>query len=184
MSNSQKIFIYGAPGAGKTTFSIELEKKLGYPLVEGDYLREVVAQKEKTETEDPFVYVGTKEAFRKFGPLTEENVIKGLKAVRNSMASYVEKEIAKHPDTLILEAAFLDPLKINKFGKLILVVTSDEERHRKQYFEHRPQNENHIETFKAARMIQDYLQKEAKGFAITTVENDGDMSAIIKKINF
>jgi 2-phosphoglycerate kinase len=179
-----KIFIYGAPGAGKTTLSRELEKKFGFLLVEGDYLREAVAQKEKTETEDPFVYLGTTEAFEKFGPLTEENVAKGLVAVRGSMASYVAQEILKHQGNMIMEAAFLDPRKLAGFGTLILVATSDEEKHRKQYFEHREQNKKNKEAFRAARMIQEYLLKEARGLGIMVVENNGETDQIIRRIVF
>src|SRR6185436_6933582 len=100
------MLIYGAPGVGKTTYSMQLKEETGFPLVEGDYLREVIAQKEKTESEDPFVYVGTKEAFRKF---SEENVLLGLQAVRKSMNPYIIREIAKFPIGVILEASFIDP---------------------------------------------------------------------------
>jgi 2-phosphoglycerate kinase len=174
MSIPQRIFIYGAPGAGKTTLSVELKKKSGFALIEGDRLREAVAQKKKTESEDPFVYVGTTEAFRKFGALTEENVIKGLKAVRASMAPYVAEEISKYGDELIFEAAFLDPNELSNSGRLILVVTSDEEKHRKQYFEHREKNDKNQETFRAARMVQDYFLEEAKELGIEIVKNARD----------
>ena len=76
--NSAKIFIYGVPGSGKTTFSLNLKEKMNYPLVEGDILR-ALAQKNKTREEDPFAYMGISGAFRKFGDLTEENVIKVCK---------------------------------------------------------------------------------------------------------
>ncbi len=69
MNTSRKIFIYGVPGSGKTTLSKALEEKLGYPVVEGGSLREAVAQKEKTEAEDPFVYVGTGEAVERLARL-------------------------------------------------------------------------------------------------------------------
>jgi 2-phosphoglycerate kinase len=171
MNNPHKIFIYGVPGAGKTTLSVALRNKLGYPLVEADHLREAVAQKAKTETEDPFAYVGTTEAFRKFGALTEENIIKGLKAVRASMAPYVAQEVAKYPGDLIMEAAFLDPHELKDLGRLVLVMTSDEEKHRWQYFEHREKNEAALETFRAARMLQDFFVEEAKELPVAIVEN-------------
>jgi broad-specificity NMP kinase len=34
-----KIFIFGAPGAGKTTFSWHLKRRLNSPLLEADKLR-------------------------------------------------------------------------------------------------------------------------------------------------
>jgi 2-phosphoglycerate kinase len=168
---SEKIFIYGASGAGKTTHSIEIKKQLGFPLVEADYLREMIAQKEKTIEEDPFVYVGTKEAYRYFGDLNEENVIKGLKAARLSMSPYVMNEISKYTNNLILEGAFLDPEKLSNLGKLMLVVTLDESKHRDQYFHHREKNDKHIESFTAARIIQSYLIKEAGKFNAEVIEN-------------
>lgn len=179
---NNKIFIYGAPGAGKTSFSIALQKKLDYPLVEADYLREVVAQKEKTREEDLFVYVGTKEAFRHFGPLNEENVIKGLGAVRASMNLYVEKEIARYSGDLILEGAFLDPEKISGVGRMILVVTSDEDKHRSQYFAHREKTEENKETFKTSRMIQDYLIQEAPKYKVTIIENSTNIENLVVRL--
>ncbi len=181
MMQKDKIFIYGAPGAGKTTFSVELQKKLGWPLVEGDYLREVMAQKEKTEAEDPFVYVGTKEAYRKFGELTEENVIKGLQAVRKSMAPYVEREVTKYPEKLILEAAFLDPWHLVDRGRLILVVTQDISKHEEQYFQHRERTQIHNESFQAARIIQDHLMQEADKYSVVVIDNDADASIVVSK---
>lgn len=176
MSSIKKYFILGAPGVGKTTFSQLLHTKLNIPLVEGDYLREILAQKEKTEEQDPFVYVGTKEAFRKFGDLTEENVIKGLHAVRKSMESYVEKEISLH-DKIVLEAAFLEPSHVIKYGKVILVTCSDEEKHKLQFFEHRNKTFFNEEGFKAARILQQYLIKEARKYNLLIIENDGDLQS-------
>lgn len=182
MKLSKKVFIYGAPGAGKTTFSIGLQKKLGFPLVEADYLRKVVAQKEKTREEDPFVYLGTSEAFCHFGSLNEENVTKGLKAVRHSMAPYVIKEIEKYNDNLIMEGAFLDPKLLNDIGTLILVITSDENKHCQQYFEHRDRNKNQLESFKAVRIIQNYFLQEAQNSPIKIIENKADVPSLVEKL--
>ncbi|KKT28545.1 MAG: hypothetical protein UW43_C0001G0020 [Candidatus Yanofskybacteria bacterium GW2011_GWA1_44_21] len=165
-----KIFIYGVPGAGKTTYSIRLKNELGYPVVEADYLREI-AQKEKSEAEDPFLYIGTKEAWKKFGELNEENIIKGLKAVRTSMMPYVNQEILKYPNELIMEGAFLEPQQLIGKGKLLLVVTTDEEQHRKQYFIHREHSSLHEETFTAVRIIQKYLIDETSQYSVEIIEN-------------
>jgi len=168
---SNKIFIYGVPGSGKTTFSLDLKEKMDRPLVEGDNLR-TLAQKDKTREEDPFAYMGITGAFRKFGGLTEENVIKGLKAVRNNMAPYIQEEIEKYPNELILECAFLDPEHLINKGKIILLTKKDEESHRKQFFAHREENEKSLEHFKAARIIQNYLVKEAKEYNVEIVDNN------------
>jgi|SRR3989338_2510968 len=176
-----KIFIYGVPGAGKTTVSLELQSKLQYPLVEADALREI-AQKEKTEREDPFVYVGTTEAFRKFGELSEDHAIKGLQAVRKSMAPYVSRKIFEYPDRLILEGAFLDPEKICEFGKLVLIITSDEQKHSSHYFEHREQNENNTKAFQAARIIQGYIFREASMYDVSIIENGKAPDDLVMKM--
>jgi len=167
--SGKKIFIYGAPGVGKTTYSLKLKEDLGYPVVEADYLREVVAQKEKTKEEDPFVYVGTKEAFRNFGNLNQENVIKGLMAVRNSMAPYVGREVSKFVDSLIIEAAFLDPSILSTQGRMILVTAINEQVHHSQFFKNREQNSETIEGFAAARMLQEFLVEEAKRYSVEII---------------
>ena len=168
-----KIFIYGVPGTGKTTYSIELKKQNSFPLVEGDTLREL-AQKDKTREEDPFAYMGITGAFRKFGDLTEENVIKGLKAVRNNMIQYINEEIEKYPNELIFECAFLDPEQVIGKGKIVLLTKTNEEGHRKQFFAHREENEKSLEHFKASRIIQEYLIEESRKFPIEVIENDFD----------
>ncbi len=173
MQSDSKIFIYGVPGSGKTTFSLDLKDKVNYPLVEGDTLR-VLAQKDKTKEEDPFAYMGVTGAFRKFGELTEENVIKGLKAVRTNMVPYIQEEIEKYPNELILECAFLDPQQLIGKGKIILLTKKDEEGHRKQFFTHSEENEKSLEHFKAARITQDFLINEAKNYPIKIIENNFD----------
>lgn len=172
-----KIFVYGVPGSGKTTFSLYLKEKMKYPFVEGDTLR-VLAQKDKTREEDPFAYMGTSGAFRKFGNLTEENVIKGLKAVRKNMVPYIQEEIEKYPNKLILECAFLDPEQVMNQGKIILLTKKDEENHRKQFFAHREENEKSLEHFKATRIIQDFLTEEAKNYNVEIVENNFNFKPI------
>src|SRR3989338_7228058 len=179
MQNISKIFIYGVPGSGKTTLSLKMQSKLPYPLIEADALREI-AQKEKTEQEDPFVYVGTTEVFYKFGELSEENAVKGLRAVRKSMAPYVSRKISEYPDGFIMEGAFLNPEEICGYGKLILIVTPNERKHRSQYFEHREQNQNNAEMFQAARIIQGHLLQEAKNYAALIVENNAFIDNLVE----
>jgi 2-phosphoglycerate kinase len=175
--SDSKIFIYGVPGSGKTTFSLYVKEKTDYPLVEGDTLR-VFAQKNKTREEEPFAYMGTSGAFRKFGDLTEENVINGLKAVRQNMVPYIQQEIEKYPNKLILECAFLDPRQVVGKGKIILLTKMDEDSHRKQFFAHRDVNEKGLEHFKAARIIQDFLLEEAKNYSVEIVENNFNFKPI------
>src|SRR4030042_750262 len=82
------IFIYGVPGSGKTHFSRALQEKLGVPLLEADALRDE-AQKNTTKEKDPFLFVGTCQAYKNFGELNSENCIRGLKAVRETLNNAV-----------------------------------------------------------------------------------------------
>lgn len=177
----KKVLIYGAPGAGKSSTTVRLGALLAIPTFEGDYLREHVAQGEKTEVEDPFLYVGTKEAWKLFGDFNRANIVKGLKAVRSSMLPYVDNELAKH-EKVIFEAAFLTPLVYNDKWPLILVVTKDEAKHRQQFFSKRPQSHINEQNFTASRILQDYLINEATDLDVEIVENDASLDDSAKKI--
>ena len=170
-----KTFIYGAAGTGKTTFSLELKKKMNYPLVEGDNLI-TLAQKEKTREEAPFAYMGVSGAFRKFGDLTQENVTNGLRAVRKHMDPYIQREVEKYPNELIIECAFLDPEPFVGIGRIILLTKRDEEAHRRQFFADREENESGLEHFRAARIIQDFLIEEAVRHSFEIIENNLDFN--------
>ncbi len=87
------------------------------------------------------------------------------------MSPYVLKEVQRHADNLIVEAAFLDPEILSGLGELVLVVVRDEQKHRNQFFEHREEDANNIETFPATRIIQDYLIEEAQRYNIKIIEN-------------
>ena len=157
-----KIFIYGVPGAGKTHYSKVLGKKLNLPIFEADKIKKKIF---------PFQNLGTCLAYKKFGGLTPENAKKGLFLVRDALRDTVEKEILKNSD-LIMEGAFLDPNSLIKFGKPILLITSDENKHKRQFLKHREKLLDFQENeFKAARMIQEFLIAEATGLGIEIVEN-------------
>lgn len=151
-----KIFIYGVPGSGKTYYSKQLSKKLNIPIIEAD-------KKIKKK-------YGTCQAFKKFGPLNITNAIKGLLAVRDETREWVRKLITE--SDFILEGAFLDPNDLNNFDKLILLVTTDEKQHKKQFLTHREKLLDFSgEEFKSARIIQDYLITEAKKLGVEIVVN-------------
>lgn len=163
------IFIYGVPGSGKTYTSQKMSHDLNLPLFEADTLKKEV-RKLTTKEESPFLFFGTCQAYQCFGKLNEENVIKGLKAVRQALSARVNEEIKNH-DGIILEGAFLDPNLLKDDGKLILIITSDEEQHEDQFFQHREKNDVNMEEFKASRIIQNFLINEAEDLNIEVMEN-------------
>ncbi|HEV7454078.1 MAG TPA: AAA family ATPase [Candidatus Saccharimonadales bacterium] len=167
-----KVFIFGAPGSGKTSTSRYLKLLLNYPLVEGDYIRECIARLTKTREQDAYLYMSTKETWRNFGPLNEENMRKGLEASRQSMKPFLDNEIAIHDGNLILEGCFLDP-EYSKLGPFFLVVTRDEVRHREQFFKHRPQDQNNEELFRASRVLQEVLMQTAQQYCMPIIANEG-----------
>ncbi len=168
-----KIFIYGVPGSGKTYFSKLLKEKLNWPLLEADTLRPK-AQKDKTVGENPFLFLGTCQAYKKFGELNPENTVKGLKAVREALQEWVLSEVERHTQ-VVVESAFLDPNIISNRGEVLLVITKDEALHKSYFFQNRSESEESLNEFKAARLVQDYLIEEAEKLNIKIIENNSDI---------
>lgn len=71
-----RIFVYGVPGSGKTSFTRLLAGSLGYPLIEADSLRG------QSKESGAFERIGTTDAWKHFGDLSAESVYAGLLAVR------------------------------------------------------------------------------------------------------
>lgn len=183
MKHGRRIFLYGAPGVGKTFLSKLLRKQIHYHCIEGDYLREVVAKKEFTKRKKPFVHTGVKEAYRIFGELDKKNVIKGLKAVRRNMSPYILKEINQN-DYLIMEASFIDPKITKKYGEIFLIVIKDLSLHKNNFFKGRIENNSTRGSFRASRIIQQFLIKEAKRLDIPLLSNDLNRTpSLIQKIS-
>jgi 2-phosphoglycerate kinase len=164
-----KIFIYGVPGAGKTSTSRHLKLRLNYPLVEGDHIKEHILPLTKTEAEDPYLYTGTKQAWRHFGVLNKTNIIKGLEAVRLSAKTIIDNEITLY-DNLILEGIFLDPA-YSQQGKMFLIITEDEAQHRQQFFQNRPRTQANEDGFVGGRLLQHHLIAEAQTYNIEIIPN-------------
>ncbi len=169
--NANKILIYGVSGSGKTYFSKKLGKQLGLPVFEADKIKDKLRETKKKE-EYPFIYLGTCQAYRYFGELNKENVIKGLLSVREALNQAVIDELQKH-DQIIMEGAFFDPDSLKNLGRVILLTTIDEKRHRKQFLSHREKMlDIKNNQFKAARIIQGYLIEEAKSLGLEIIDSN------------
>jgi len=156
-----KYFIYGVPGSGKSYIGKILSDKLGYPYFEVDALKREL-QLASIKEEDPFVFLGTCQAYKYFGNRNKENIKKGLTAVRGALLNSINNEIKKHK-SLVLEGAFLDPTSLlnEEDSRIVLVVVRDEDQHKKQFFSDREENEENKDEFLVARIVQDLLLEEA-----------------------
>lgn len=161
-----KILVYGVSAAGKTTLCKLLREKTKFPLVHGDNIRDGG-------------YPGTKTAWRKYGSLTKENAIKGLHDVREYMQKDVHDKLAEL-DEFIFEAVFIDPAQYHTKATIFLIVTTDEADHRKHFFERWPETDERIESFRAVRIIQEYLIEEAKDLGIKIIHNIGTPEEVLK----
>lgn len=171
MDSRYKIIIYGAPGSGKTRLADRLAKKFGIRHLEADAFRKL-AQKGRNAAKVPFYFLSTTESYQAIGKRTEENIIAGLLGVRKALAPTVVNELKKQKRGFALEAAFLDPSRLLKFGNLLLLAPSIKD-HRKQFFIHRKNDAFHKAQFQNARIIQKYLIVEARRLGIP-ISRNGD----------
>jgi len=178
-----KIFLYGVPGTGKTYISRKLGKHYNLQIIEGDKLKKLALQN-IPKSQNPFLYLGTCQAWKEFGELSENNAIKGLLAVRQAYTDFIKQHLNKKGN-FIFEAAFLDPNNVGNENFRSLLVATDKSQHRRQFYHHREKlldfrgNE-----FKAARLIQEYLIAEAKKLNLSIINNNGsnDVFTISKDV--
>jgi len=176
------IILYGVPGSGKTSLARALSESLKLPHLEVDEVRKIGKQG-KSPTTNPFFFLPTTEAYQAFGARTSENVIQGLLEVRKAYKDLVVQEINARKEGCIAEAAFLDPFSLKNNGLVILITVPDEEKHRQQFLEHRTKDAFTNGQFENARLIQDFLIKEANELNISTIENFLDLNFLIEKVN-
>lgn len=167
------IFFYGVPGTGKTHLSRLLGKQLKIPVIEADAIK-TRAGKTKLQT---------CKAYTNFGPLNKQNAIAGLLFVRDELRNSVDSEIRQQQKSFIVEAAFLDPRRLQTIGSGVLLTTVDKQRHKKQFLHHREKIFDFAgHEFQAARLIQDYLVEEAKKLKIDMVDNSGSEEEVVLKL--
>lgn len=60
----------------------------------------------------------------------------------------------------------------------------DEDRHRRQFLHHREKMlDIAMNEFKAARMVQEYLLKEAQRLSVDILNNDRDLEMLVEQIS-
>lgn len=169
-------FIYGVPGAGKTHISRILGEKLKLTVIEGDSVKSN-ARNGKTKRDHPFLFLGTYQAYQRFGELNRKNIIAGCIGVRDALGEAVENEIKQQHMNVIFEGAFIDPQTYVQQAQVILIVVRDEKLHKNQFYTHREKLfDIYKNEFKAARILQEYLIEEAEKLGVTIVENNPDVN--------
>lgn len=161
--NSNKIFLYGTPGVGKSTSSREITRRLNLPKYELDLIK-ASAQKSTTKDKDPFIYLGTCQAWQAFGGKNIDKTKLGLNAVRQSVLKYIKDLYTQNEG--VFEGAFIDPFDTQKLGQTILIIVQSELVHRSQFFKDREVTQSTIDEFDVARMLQEHLKREALNLGV------------------
>jgi 2-phosphoglycerate kinase len=180
-TNNQKVFIYGVPGSGKSTFSKLLSKKLKLALYEADKIK-LVARYGKTIETDPYYFIPTTSAYKVIGERTPENVINGMLNVRKVFNDLIEEKIKSFKNGCVVESAFLNPAELKAQGIVILLTTPSETQHKKQFLIDRTNESITNGQFDNARLIQKYLISEAKKLNIQILKNNGDINNLLEQI--
>jgi len=180
----KKVFIYGVPGSGKTYFSRQLCHKINYKLIEADKLRDSL-QKNTTKEKNPFIFLGTCQAYQCFGKQTQENVVKGLQAVRATFSEIINEKIDEYKEGFIMEGAILDPQELSKVknATIICLITKSGIQHKNQFFKHRTKNSEAMDEFVGARMIQEFLVEEANEYNIFILKNINNTKQMLGEVD-
>lgn len=176
----KNIILYGVPGLGKTSLAWALSEAFSLPHFEVDEIRKIGKQGKSLEA-DPFFFLPTTEAYQAVGERIPENVVKGLLGVRAAYRDLISQGIDAHKEGCVAEAAFIDPSLLQDKGYVMLIVVPSEEKHRSQFLEHRTADAFVNGQFENARIIQDFLVKEARQLNVPIIENNGSMDELVEK---
>ena len=185
MPANKVIFIGGVPCTGKTSVSGFVARNLGIDIMlSGDYLREFVrsfiASKKEYETLSVSVY----DAWKYFGEMNNDNIIKGYKEqsrlISRGIGALIDRA-NKNGESLVIESLYFYPdelkqLKENNVISLYIHV-SDEERYRKmmmeriQYTHTRSGGDRLVQNIRQYKTIMDYTLRLCKEHGIKAFDN-------------
>ena len=117
----------------------------------------------------PFATIGTKSAYKKFGPRGEGTIWQGLVKLRKGINGFIESML-KDKSGFVFDAAYVDPGLVKVGGEIYLLVCKDEVEHRKRIFHRDAGVENNEARLSDARALQEVLITEAKALKIPIVD--------------
>ncbi len=175
------VFIAGIPGVGKTSLASYIAKKNNIDIMlSGDYLREFL----RSYLNDDVMNVSVYEAWRFFGPMNNENIIKGYLYQAELMYRGYNKIISralKNGESMVIESLYFDPgmfdFDIIKKIKIFYIYISDINIHRQRllsrtmYTHKNDPGERLAEQLPVYKIMEDYSIKKCNEYNINAINN-------------
>ncbi|AAT43064.1 mevalonate-3-phosphate 5-kinase [Picrophilus oshimae] len=175
------VFIGGIPGVGKTSLSAYIARKKNIDIVlSGDYLREFL----RSYLNDEIMNVSVYDAWRFFGPMSNENVIKGYLYQARLMYNGYNKIISRalrNGESMVIESLYFDPGLFDNdlFNKIkvFYIYISDIEIHRSRllsrtmYTHKNDPGERLAEQLPVYKIMEDYSIKKCGDYNVKKIDN-------------
>jgi 2-phosphoglycerate kinase len=194
MQKPRIILINGAPGIGKSTVGLELAYQLGIKqIVDVDVIREVL-RGQFSPDEKPYLHKSSCSAWKVTGEETKENIIASFLKYCEALKPSIER-ILNRADVLgkdmILEGVHLVPSMYAKYLEdnrtdHFLIYGEECEAHKNNFYSRESEFngrsvQRFLNQFDNMRLINDYLQEDARLNNSTIISNTG-LEETIKKI--
>lgn len=191
MPENVVIFIGGVPCVGKTSIAGFMARELGISIVlSGDYLREFIRPIVGAEEKYSTLFVSVYNAWKQFGEMSDENIIKGYRAQSYFMSKGINSLIEranKNGETLVIESLYfcpdeLDALKHKNVVKLY-IYNLDRESYRKMILEreqytHTKSSGNRLaENIYQYTRIMEYTLRLCEQYGIKTFDSSNYLKA-------
>ncbi|MCL4329203.1 MAG: AAA family ATPase [Candidatus Thermoplasmatota archaeon] len=184
MSRIFPVVIGGVPGVGKSSISGYVARELGIDLVmSGDYLREF-ARGLPLDDSAGNLSRSVYDAWKDYGDLTNENVVKGFleqsMLMSNAMVKVLERSIA-NGEPMIIETLYFSPemIPVALRSRVLLgyIYISDESVHRQRLLERtsythaNSPGQRLASHLKEYRIIMNHCRKESEDHDIRVFDN-------------